>query len=414
MLPPVPDDAIVVHIGLHKTGTTAMQSRFGAARADLRTVGINYPGFGDAHHDMAQALLRWHAHPDQPDLEAEQQWRRFAGRVADIPGRVVLSSEFLSRLDAETVQRFVKTLGPDRVQVVVGVRHLGAVALSAWQQSLKTGHVRTLGQWLRHNFAADDDGRLTGWYWRKQHPSRAVSTWADVVGPDRVFTIISDDSDFGQLPRVFEHLLGLDSGMLGDRPAGMANRSMTAAEARLARAVNAELRGQIEQEHYLRLIRYGMLRRMVENRVRGEQEAPLALPDTAAQLAAREGELVAREIEKSGVHVIGELRNLVDPPKRKLDPDVELTSELPVEAAVQAVVGLVGAATHGDWRMTQKPARAVPTAPPVSEPPAAVVPPARPAAETLPMKALLALVVRRLGAGVRWRLRKWRRGESNP
>jgi hypothetical protein len=70
-----------------------------------------------------------------------------------------------------------------------------SVALSAWQQSLKSGRTNTLKQWLRQNFVGDEDGRMTGRYWEEQHPGRTVQNWVDVVGPDHVFVVLIDDED---------------------------------------------------------------------------------------------------------------------------------------------------------------------------------------------------------------------------
>ena len=41
---PLPERAICLHIGVHKTGTTALQAALAAARPELRRNGVSYPG----------------------------------------------------------------------------------------------------------------------------------------------------------------------------------------------------------------------------------------------------------------------------------------------------------------------------------------------------------------------------------
>lgn len=347
-VPRLPDNAVLVHIGMHKTGTTAVQSMLAAARADLAANGIEYPGSGAAHHHLAAALIgRPSGYP--PEVLPASTWQRIAHAAAENPGRTVLSSEFLSRAKPEQVAAFAAELGVERMHVVVGVRHFGEVALSAYQQSLKTGSALTLSEWLTRNFRRDENGRLKGNYWNQQHPVRAVRAWADVVGPANTTVVTVDSSDRDRLPNLFESLLDLPTGELGRRDAGMSNRSMTAAEAELARSVNAALRKQLSNSDYARFIRYGMLRSLVEGRPRGAGEALLTLPPTAIALAVDEGKHAVREISDIGARLIGDPSDLIDvrPAKRGAPSD----AGLPLEAAVEAIIGVVAGATRGLWQL---------------------------------------------------------------
>ena len=48
-VPPVADDAVLVHIGPYKTGTTAIQAVLAGHRTDLEQHGVSYPGEGNRH-----------------------------------------------------------------------------------------------------------------------------------------------------------------------------------------------------------------------------------------------------------------------------------------------------------------------------------------------------------------------------
>ena len=121
---------------------------------------------------------------------------------------------------------------------------------------------------------------------------------------------------------------------------------MTATESELVRAVNAALQNRIERPDYHRLVRYGMVRRMVEVRRPGADEAPLALPVPVLELAAHEGKQSAQELEQTGAQLIGDLRNLVET-TRPSARAVQGNRELPLEAAVQALLGAISVAVYG-------------------------------------------------------------------
>jgi len=351
-VPELPGDAILVHVGLHKTGTTAIQSLLAAAREDLAARDIRYPGPGEAHHNAARALLRrrtgWADSGSAPP--SMRVWKRLAHKATEHPGRTVISSEFLSHASDEDVARLVETLGKERVHIVVGVRHFAPLALSAWQQALKAGSVHSLPEWLKRNFRRGKDGRAHGSYWEKQNAVGTVRRFAEAVGPERVYVVVIDEKDRQLLPGTFERLLGLPDGMLSKRTAAKSNRGMTAAEAELVRQVNVAVRDHVDWPEYALLVRNGMIRRLVEARPRGADEPLAVLPRRAHELAADEGAHAAVDIRATGAHVIGDLANLTLPPATTVT-DEPAAVDLPVAAGVEAVIGSLAGALRSDWTL---------------------------------------------------------------
>ena len=49
---------MLLHIGVHKTGTTAIQAALADARPELKAAGVAYPGKAAAHHSEAFAVLQ--------------------------------------------------------------------------------------------------------------------------------------------------------------------------------------------------------------------------------------------------------------------------------------------------------------------------------------------------------------------
>src|SRR3954466_2407099 len=100
-------------------------------RTQLREAGVEYPGPGEAHHKQARALCRY---PEGWAHEAEilpdpALWTALAEQVRSIPGRVVISSEFLALADDEARAQLVRDLGPERVHIVAAARNSAGIAV---------------------------------------------------------------------------------------------------------------------------------------------------------------------------------------------------------------------------------------------------------------------------------------------
>ncbi len=90
---------VVLHIGTHKTGSTAVQNALAANRQILADHGIVYPVLTrgqPAHHGLV-ALWNKRLAPYEPRGGAEAAWRDLARRHARGPGTLLLSSEELGR-----------------------------------------------------------------------------------------------------------------------------------------------------------------------------------------------------------------------------------------------------------------------------------------------------------------------------
>jgi hypothetical protein len=277
---PLPPDAVLVHVGMHKTGTTAMQSVLASLRDELGREGVVYPGEREAHHPEARALTRgstgWQVSPVPPPDPAV--WSDFAAEVRQTPSRVVISSEFFAIASEAQIRRLMQDIGPQRVHVLIGVRNLGPVAVSSWQQALKQGRVSTLDKWLKTNFRRSELTEQTPGFWTKFDPAAAIARWSSVVGPDRVTVVVLPDGDRSLLPTTFERLLGLPEGRLAGQSVPRSNRGLTAVEAEMVRRVNGRLRGKLEWSEYNSVLRNGAIRRMVEVRSPEPDEARPELP----------------------------------------------------------------------------------------------------------------------------------------
>lgn len=349
MLPPptaLPEGSVLLHIGPHKTGTTAIQGALAAARAELAEHGVTYPGHAGAHHAEARALRR---HPagwvnDTEPLPDQKVWRKFTRTVNQDPGRVVVSSELFAQSDAAERAQVVEGLDRDRIQLVVAARNPGSIAISTWQQVLRDGKAGRLEDWLAHRFRRQAPALTTSGFWSWADAATLVDLWSEVIDLDRIHVIVIDESDRTLLSSTFEHLLGLPDGLLAShmRPAG--NRGLTAPEAELLRQVIALARDELTWADFTLLIRGGFVRRLQTVRTPPPSDARPALPQWAAAQAAEEADAIIGRLRVSGAHIIGDLDNLRRVPAASVTPPLD---EIPTEMAAEAVTGVITAALRG-------------------------------------------------------------------
>ena len=134
----------VLHIGTHKTGTTALQRTFGAARPSLRAHGIVYPSLQPrepGHHILVGPWIDRH-HDRQTTIRL---WQSLAESHAGGKSTLVISSEEFCRARPQSVD-FAElagfVAGFDRRTVVCYLRNQASYIQSIYLQVRKRG--RTL------------------------------------------------------------------------------------------------------------------------------------------------------------------------------------------------------------------------------------------------------------------------------
>jgi hypothetical protein len=348
-VPPIPPDGVLMHIGVHKTGTTAIQAALADARPQLREHNVTYPGKLQAQHRAALAVLQrhWGWNTRGGSVLDPKHFDKLTRRVASTPDRVVISSEFFCEADAEKATRVVQALGPQRVHIVVTLRNLGRLLPSSWQQYLKYGLTTPYEAWLTDIFKTPGSSKMSPTFWRRHDHGAVIDRWAKAAGADRVTVLVLEDVDRSANFVSFAQLLGVPPEILTSRMELTSNRSMTAAEAALLMTLNAEVKQQMQWEEYVRYVRRGVALGMVEGRVPTDSEQRLVTPDWALDAAAEAGRQSADAIAASGVRVVGDLDAL----RTRIPTDVgatETPTHIPIDAAALAVTTVIAAAREED------------------------------------------------------------------
>lgn len=366
----IAEGSVLLHVGMHKTGTTALQQMLYEVRAELAAQGVWYPDPGDpttgvAHHWPARSLLQlsvgWGDAPPDPSA-----WAALAERAQDVTApRAVVSSEYLSAATDGQCERIVADLSPRQVHVVVGVRNFASLAVSLWKQTLKKRRVSTLDDWLERNFRRPDPTVSTA-FWDRHDPSAVAARWARLLGPERVAVVVLDERDASVLPRSFEQLLALRPGTLTSLPTTVVNRGMTSVEAELFRQLNGELKKRaVSWDAYRSVVRNGAIARVVDHRTPPSGEPRPRVPDWVGEQAAVEAERVAAAFHDAGVTIIGDLANLQPTPQKAPTEPGRITDAVPTDLAVDALVGAAVAAARRPAR-TSTASRAVTPTPNLS------------------------------------------------
>jgi hypothetical protein len=367
----VPPNAVLVHIGPHKTGTTTLQGAFHASRAALAKHGVRYAGPG--RHPMLAVLALTETPGRRGDPPPSRElWDELVGEVRAASGeRVVVSSEFFADASPDVVEQVVDDLGRDRVHVVVTLRPLARILPSQWQQYVQNGLFVTWADWLDRTLAKAYNGdafaeiKPTPSFWNRHSHGDLVDRWAAVVGPENVTVVVLDESDREMLLRAFESLLDVPSATLAPDP-DLTNRSLTAGEVELVRLLNEEFtRRNWNDALYGRFVRAGVAKKLLGLRRPDEDEPVVTMPRWGLERAADIGARAADQIRGSGVRVVGDLATLSElPPAVGPDRPPPLDPPIPASAAAIAVIGSILAGRKAVWPAPKKPAPPPPPKPP--------------------------------------------------
>ena len=338
----LPPRARLLHVGLMKTGTTALQTAASDRRRSLLRHGVRYPGWHYNHRNAAQALFERTA--DHRRLEPDD-WDRLMSQVrADQLRRILISNELLAVADEPVIRTMREDLGP-LTHVIFTVRSFASILPSLWQQYVKSGHRRDFDEFLSRRLAGDDVESTRD---LARHDQAAlISRWAGIFGPENVTVIVVDKSEPQRVSSAFEQLLDLPEGLLyePDLKGQSVNRSLSVHEASLVLAVNRVLAGYGLSRTETEPLVKGAIARMLDECPAPTGDAQLVLPPWAVEPAVARSREHADAIAGLGVRVVGDLAELSKPPRTAPGP-WETSTAVPIEVAAQAVAGAVSAALY--------------------------------------------------------------------
>lgn len=133
---------LFIHIGAHKTGTSAIQKFLSINRNVLKKGGFLYPGGGPAHHDMVHDFLTLSADEirKNPNLVTSRYFTEIRGSRAET---VILSSEEFENLNSGIASLREYLIPEFSVKVIFYVRRQDEMIESLYNQRIKSPKIHS-------------------------------------------------------------------------------------------------------------------------------------------------------------------------------------------------------------------------------------------------------------------------------
>lgn len=220
---------IFLHIGMGKTGTTALQEFFWANSKNLAERGIAYPSHGAVSH--AHHLLSPHRPPFLTGswrFEDAAEWAPVIDRLGG--GKVLLSSELIAWSKPEIVTEFCAELKQwFDVRVVVYVRRQDDLIMAGYNQQIKAGTQRR----EIHDIVESQFQRFD--YSAKLRP------WEEALGKDAIILRPYERTQFHEGDIRFDflhHVFGIDGFTEFELPSGNSNPRLSYGAMEFKRLIN--------------------------------------------------------------------------------------------------------------------------------------------------------------------------------
>lgn len=239
---------LVLHMGMGKTGSSALQVAFVRNREKLADAGVNYPEHssdeparrGEVISGNGMGITPYLAPPKHDEEEAARARRRLFRTVEDSPQETVLySSEFLYLFEPPRLDELQADMRARDVviQAVVYVRDVAGHALSSYSQVVK----RALYTGAFADYLTSQE-RLSYRLNLRPRLRRLRAT----LGPENVLVIHYDTTRERLFADFMQRVFGISDLSGFDLCTGQVNRSLTRHELEMMRYMNGflERKGQ--------------------------------------------------------------------------------------------------------------------------------------------------------------------------
>lgn len=309
----MPQKQLILHVGFHKSGTSALQESFAKQRAELSSLGVLYPNIGTtAHHRVAWALAgkRWGWKNKGGEVTPYGVFTRMVRRINFSNHQTIaLSSEFFSELNSQQIQKIRTAVKNREVKVLFTLRPLAKLLGSSYQQYLKFGTKADYSGWLHSVLDKPGVSKINPTFWKRHMHGDVVAKWSEVFGPEAVTVLVVDEQRPEFLYDEVNALLGVPKGTLKAQPTG-SNRSLSLEEISLLLQLNRTFPEQREWSEYLLFIRNGYIRQLTDHVSVKTGATKLPTPSWAVKRANELATEAKQKIKSLGVNIVGDIESL--------------------------------------------------------------------------------------------------------
>lgn len=309
---------VVAHVGQMKSGTTYIQNALHQNREFLLDNGFIYPGklFNQQHacYGLCGSDIPW--------VENTEKWKSLGkevlSEIEESDKNVILSSEALSSMNEEGVKRFVDKIGRiDRV--ILTVRNFQRVVLSAWQQYVKGGGLKSLEDFI--DVMRSDRLKKQG-IWRKYCFGDMAKVWSEHA--QVCLIVVGSDAQPGEFIANFSSQLGISQIPEPKLSVSQENTSLKLEDVELLRFFNS-LNGKMDKQDRDAYVRW-LLNKAMFPATKGKPGSKITMPqqyvDEISGWAYHEVQKVTEKME-----VIGDLSEIYKIDKSYISQKKEFSAE---------------------------------------------------------------------------------------
>ena len=330
---------VYLHVGFHKTGTTAIQEALFTHSDQLRILGINYATKkGKANHREAWALSEryWGWKKRGGEQTSIVEWQK---RVKNLKAQKidsVVSSEFFSEINDDQLNLMANDLKDFDVEIIFTIRPLAKLLGSSYQQYLKYGIKASYEEWLEDIFHNSEKPKFTPTFWKRHRHEEVMSRWANAFGNQKIHLVVVDESEPDLLYDSFNKILKLPAGTLKEVKGLGSNRSLNYPEIALLSAINKAFPKDRAWSDYEVFIREGSIRHLTNQIQLAGLGTKLLTPQWAVDEAAKLSSNSIAKINDLGIIIYGDL-NKLSSTEIPIGPNGEI-SEISIDIAVNALL----------------------------------------------------------------------------
>lgn len=304
---------VFIHVGFHKTGTTAIQESLFANSEAIKVLGTTYVRTGKkAAHRAAWALSgkTWGWKDRGGEKTSISEWRKLLWKIKLRKSQVIVSSEFFSELSDEHLSKLAVDLKGMDVHIIFTIRPFSKMLSSSYQQYLKYGLKASYEEWLQDIFAVPNKSKLSPSFWKRHNHAKVIDRWQRTFGSQNIHLIVVDENAPDHLYRSFEEVLKLPRQTLTAVNSAGSNRSLSHAEISLLLAINRAFPVSSNWPDYELFIRHGAIRFLTDEIELSELDERLLTPQWALDISNEFSKKNVTEIESLNLRIYGDLQKL--------------------------------------------------------------------------------------------------------
>jgi hypothetical protein len=181
---------LFIHVGAHKTGTTAVQMTLAGLGAGLRSHGLTYPRSNWYHHSQHRLAFAMKGQKDPkagdtPDLATEVAALNTAIAKADTD-KVLISSEVFFSVPPAQIAALAAQIEGARVHVIAFVRRPDTFLISMYNQKIKgpvNSFAKPISSFVKDPLSIDADIAF----------ATCIGNWTEVFGLAQTHLCIYED-----------------------------------------------------------------------------------------------------------------------------------------------------------------------------------------------------------------------------